>query len=431
MNRSPSNEIFLKIGTRESTLAMHQTNHVRDKLMEIHPNLSCSIDSMETIGDKILDVALSKIGSKSLFTKELEEALAQKCVHIVVHSLKDMPTSLPEGMVIGAVLKREDPRDAVLLHPSYHDKCNLSQLPEGSLLGSSSVRRVAQLRRHFPQLQFESIRGNLNTRLKKLVSSDRYAGIILAAAGVRRMGWTDKISQYLEAEDCMYAVGQGAVAVECLAEDHQTLSLLQRLSDDNTLLATVAERALMAALAGGCSAPVAVWSKIDASSLTLKGGVWSLDGKEQLIEDLTTQLCPSDQENVVDSEGDSAKTSSSVDDSVDASSLVDGEEVSNGHGVSKRQTNAPCTEEPPTKVRRVEDAEADSRTSIVQPEVVCFSGIVPPPHLTVKASLAHMLGKNLAEVLLSKGAGKILSEAKKANEVPPPNVKPTNLPTGQ
>ncbi|KAK4325711.1 hypothetical protein Pmani_003654 [Petrolisthes manimaculis] len=195
-NGCNQNSALVRIGSRDSELAKKQTYMVRDALQKVHPKLEFEIITMKTKGDKILNLALSKIGSKSLFTKELEMALEEGQVDMVVHSLKDLPTTLPDGLVIGCVSEREDPRDAVIMHPK-HTTASLASLPMDSVIGTSSVRRAAQLKRKFPNLRFESVRGNLNTRLRKLDTADDYAALILAAAGVLRMGWADRISQVI------------------------------------------------------------------------------------------------------------------------------------------------------------------------------------------------------------------------------------------
>ncbi|KAG7479300.1 porphobilinogen deaminase isoform X2 [Solea senegalensis] len=244
---------------------------------------------MTTTGDKILDTALSKIGEKSLFTKELENALERNEVDLVVHSLKDLPTSLPPGFTIGAVLKRENPHDAVVLHPKHAGK-SLDTLPESSAIGTSSLRRAAQLKKRFPHLVFKDIRGNLNTRLKKLDEKEDFAAIILAAAGLRRMGWENRISQILEPEDCMYAVGQGALAVEVRARDVDILEMVSVLHDSDTVLRCIAERAFLRRLEGGCSVPVAVHTEVKDSQLYLTGAVYSLDGSDSLKETMQTSV---------------------------------------------------------------------------------------------------------------------------------------------
>ncbi|XP_062845182.1 hydroxymethylbilane synthase a [Trichomycterus rosablanca] len=280
---------IIRMGTRKSQLARIQTDSVAEMLKKLYPDLQLEIVAMSTIGDKILDTALSKIGEKSLFTKELENALDRNEVDLVVHSLKDLPTSLPSGFTIGAVLKRENPHDAVVLHPK-NAGLTLNSLPEKSVIGTSSLRRAAQLKKRFPQLEFENIRGNLNTRLKKLDEKDDYDAIILAAAGLKRMGWENRISQVLGPEDCMYAVGQGALAVEVRAKDRDILKMVSALHHQDTVLCCIAERAFLRQLEGGCSVPVAVYTEIKSSVLYLTGAVYSLDGAECLKDTIQTNI---------------------------------------------------------------------------------------------------------------------------------------------
>uniref|UniRef100_A0A8C6LRL3 hydroxymethylbilane synthase n=1 Tax=Nothobranchius furzeri TaxID=105023 RepID=A0A8C6LRL3_NOTFU len=265
----------IRIGTRKSQLARIQTDSVADRLKELYPDVHLEIVAMSTIGDKILDTALSKIGEKSLFTKELENALERNEVDLVVHSLKDLPTTLPPGFTIGAVLKRENPHDAVVLHPNNAGK-TLETLPEKSVIGTSSLRRAAQLKKRFPHLEFRDIRGNLNTRLKKLDEKQDFAAIILAAAGLKRMGWENRISTILEPEDCMYAVGQGALAVEVRARDADILEMVSVLHDPETVLRCIAERAFLRRL------------------LYLTGAVYSLDGSDSLKETMQTSTAADD-----------------------------------------------------------------------------------------------------------------------------------------
>ncbi|KAI3354624.1 hypothetical protein L3Q82_019127, partial [Scortum barcoo] len=283
----------IRIGTRKSQLARIQTDSVADKLKELYPHVHMEIVGMSTTGDKILDTALSKIGEKSLFTKELENALERNEVDLVVHSLKDLPTTLPPGFTIGAVLKRENPFDAVVLHPKHMGK-SLETLPESSVIGTSSLRRAAQLKKRFPHLDFKDIRGNLNTRLKKLDEKEDFAAIILAAAGLRRMGWENRISQILGPEDCMYAVGQGALAVEVRARDADILEMVSVLHDPDTVLRCIAERAFLRHLEGGCSVPVAVNTEVKDSQLYLTGAVYSLDGSDSLKETMQTSTAAAD-----------------------------------------------------------------------------------------------------------------------------------------
>lgn len=283
----------IRIGTRNSQLARIQTDSVADKLKELYPDIQLDIVGMTTTGDKILDKALSKIGEKSLFTKELENALERNEVDLVVHSLKDLPTTLPPGFTIGAVLKRENPHDAVVLHPKNQGK-TLDALPENSVIGTSSLRRAAQLKRRFPKLNFKDIRGNLNTRLKKLDEKEDFSAIILAAAGLRRMGWESRISQILGPEDCMYAVGQGALAVEVRSRDTDILDMVSVLHDPDTVLRCIAERAFLRHLEGGCSVPVAVHTEVKDSQLYLTGAVFSLDGSDSLKDTMQISIPATD-----------------------------------------------------------------------------------------------------------------------------------------
>lgn len=255
-----------------------------------------SADTMTTIGDRVLNISLPKIGEKSLFTKDLEDALLRGKIDFVVHSLKDLPTSLPEGMAIGAVLEREDPRDVLVLNQKYQGK-TLKSLPEGSIIGTSSLRRAAQLARLYPNVAVCDIRGNLNTRLAKLdADTSKFAGIILAHAGLVRMGWESRISQVLENDDLMYAVGQGALAVECRSDDKEILEMLEKLCCKATQSQILAERSFLRTLGGGCSAPVAVSCSLKSShdqnvgKLTLRGAVWSLDGKTEIQDEVSCEI---------------------------------------------------------------------------------------------------------------------------------------------
>ncbi|KAF5281532.1 hypothetical protein FQA39_LY05067 [Lamprigera yunnana] len=277
----------VRVGSRKSELALIQTGHVISLLKEIHREKSFEIVTMSTLGDQILDKPLPKIGEKSLFTRELETALITGVVDLVVHSLKDLPTTLPEGMAIGAVLTREDPRDALVLRKDCQH-LSLETLPDNSVIGTSSLRRTAQLAKKYPQLKVESIRGNLNTRLKKLDELGDFHAIILATAGLNRMGWNQRISKVIEEHELLYAVGQGALAVECRQLDKDTLQLLKPLYDPKTAIQVIAERSFLRTLGGGCSAPVAVTTNLTSTrrhfKLSLTGAVWSLNGKEEIMK---------------------------------------------------------------------------------------------------------------------------------------------------
>ncbi|KAG8434561.1 hypothetical protein GDO86_012803 [Hymenochirus boettgeri] len=285
---SEENKNVIRVGTRKSQLARIQTDSVVEMMSKRFPSTHFEIVAMSTTGDKILDTALSKIGEKSLFTKELENALERNEVDLVVHSLKDLPTALPTGFTIGAVCKRENPHDAVVFHPKNHGK-SLSSLPEKSIIGTSSLRRAAQLKKKYPHLEFRDIRGNLNTRMKKLDEKEDFSAIVLAAAGLRRMGWENRIGQILTSDECLYAVGQGALAVEVRAKDQDILNMVSALQDPETVLRCIAERAFMKRLEGGCSVPVAVNTFVKDSQLYLTGAVYSLDGSDCLKE--TMQSC--------------------------------------------------------------------------------------------------------------------------------------------
>ncbi|XP_065359964.1 porphobilinogen deaminase [Calliphora vicina] len=296
-----SEEKPIRVGSRKSELALIQTKHVISRLQKLYPNKKFEIHTMTTIGDRVLNISLPKIGEKSLFTRDLEDALRNGGVDFVVHSLKDLPTALPTGMAIGAVLEREDARDALVLRSNFKGH-TIATLPKGSVIGTSSLRRTAQLRRQYPNLIVCDIRGNLNTRLAKLDAVDsKFAGIILAQAGLVRMGWHDRISQILEPTDLLYAVGQGALAVECRSNDTDILSMLRSLMCLTTTCRILAERSFLKTLGGGCSAPVAVVSilngdltkysyKCENLNLHLDGAVWSLDGSVEIREKMSCSL---------------------------------------------------------------------------------------------------------------------------------------------
>nr|XP_040239737.2 uncharacterized protein LOC120959971 [Anopheles coluzzii] len=301
----------IRVGSRKSELALTQTKHVISLLQKLNPDVVYEIHTMTTVGDRVLNKSLPKIGEKSLFTKDLEDALRTGGVDFVVHSLKDLPTALPLGMAIGAVLEREDPRDALVLN-ERHRGCTLATLPRGSIVGTSSLRRSAQLARYYSHLAVCDIRGNLNTRLAKLdAEASKFAGIILAQAGLVRMGWNKRIDQIIEPHEILYAVGQGALAVECRSNDEYILGMLGKLCHLETQCRILTERSFLKTLGGGCSAPVAVrtdlkrrWRADDAEDgspvrkrasqdssdesgnesfqLVVEGAVWSLDGKTEI-----------------------------------------------------------------------------------------------------------------------------------------------------
>jgi hydroxymethylbilane synthase len=284
----------IRIGSRKSQLALVQTYWVQAQLQKHFPDCTFEVHTMATQGDKILDVALAKIGDKGLFTKELEVGMLNHETDFAVHSLKDLPTNLPEGLVLGCVSERENPADALVVHEKHKDK-QLDTLPEGAVVGTSSLRRLAQLRHHYPHLSFKDIRGNLNTRLAKLDTGE-YDAIILAVAGLQRLDMSDRIHQVIPAEISLHAVGQGALGIECREGDTEILDLLKALEHKPTAQRCYAERAFLRTLEGGCQVPIGVNTQIDGDTLTLTGMVASLDGK-RLIKD-TVSGAASDAEQI-------------------------------------------------------------------------------------------------------------------------------------
>ncbi|EAW38952.1 hydroxymethylbilane synthase [Lyngbya sp. PCC 8106] len=272
----------VRIGSRKSQLALVQTYWVQAELKKHFPDIEFEVHTMSTQGDKILDVALAKIGDKGLFTKELEVGMLNHDTDIAVHSLKDLPTNLPEGLMLGCVTERENPADALVVHERHKDK-QLETLPQGAVIGTSSLRRLAQLRHHFPHLEFKDIRGNLNTRLEKL-DEGGYDAIILAVAGLKRLGMGDRIHQTISPDVSLHAVGQGALGIECRDGDENILEILKVLEHTPTAQRCHAERAFLRELEGGCQVPIGVNSEVENNQLTLIGMVASLDGK-RLIRD--------------------------------------------------------------------------------------------------------------------------------------------------
>ena len=271
----------LVIASRESALAMWQAEYIRDRLRTLYPQTVVSILGMTTQGDQILDVTLSKIGGKGLFVKELEAALENGSADIAVHSLKDVPMHLPEGFMLACIGEREDPRDAFV----SNNHATLEALPAGSIVGTSSLRRESQLRARFPHLKIEPLRGNVQTRLRKL-DEGKYAAIILAAAGLKRLGLGDRIRDLIATEKSLPAVGQGALGIECMANRADLKALLAPLHHADTAACVFAERALSRALAGSCQVPLGGFAEVDGKTLRLRGFVASPDGKQMVRAEL-------------------------------------------------------------------------------------------------------------------------------------------------
>ena len=275
----------LVVGTRSSQLALWQADFVIGELAKKYPELVVEKRLMTTKGDKILNAPLAKIGGKGLFTKELETAMLEGEIDIAVHSLKDMPVVVPEGLVITAITQRADPGDAFVSH-KYE---SFQQLPAGAKVGTSSLRRKAQLLHARPDLQIEDLRGIVNTRLRKM-EEENFDGIILACAGLKRLGFGDKIRQVLPQTMCLPAVGQGALAIECRQADKETRELLEFLNDKCTRLCTEAERGFLATVEGGCQVPVGVHAVSAETGIRVEAVIASLDGSTLLRDALEAEV---------------------------------------------------------------------------------------------------------------------------------------------
>jgi len=265
----------LRIATRKSPLALWQANHVRDALMARNPGLDVELFTMTTQGDKILDTPLAKVGGKGLFVKELELGILEGQADLAVHSMKDVPVEFPDGLGLAAILEREDPRDALISNAFT----SIDTLPQGARVGTSSLRRQCQLRARRPDLEVLDLRGNVNTRLAKLDSGD-YDAILLAAAGVKRMGWEDRITELLPPEQFLPAIGQGAIGIEIRVADEKVSRIVEALNDERTATRIRAERALNERLQGGCQVPIAGYSEISHGVMVLRALVGRPDGTE-------------------------------------------------------------------------------------------------------------------------------------------------------
>jgi hydroxymethylbilane synthase len=263
----------LVIGTRGSALAVWQAEWVQTHLRELEPGLSVSLKRIKTTGDRILDTPLAMVGGKGLFVKEIEEALTRADIDLAIHSMKDVPTQLPDGLEILSIPAREDPRDALI----SREGDVLQNLPSGARIGTSSLRRQAQLLHARPDFKVMMLRGNLDTRLRKLEAGD-YDAILLAAAGLRRLGLEQRITEFLSDDVCLPAISQGALGLEGRADDQFVRSLVGRLEDPAARIAVMAERAFLERLEGGCQVPIAAHATIDNQTLTLQGLIATVDG---------------------------------------------------------------------------------------------------------------------------------------------------------
>ncbi|MBI1921612.1 MAG: hydroxymethylbilane synthase [Geobacter sp.] len=271
----------LRIGTRASQLALWQANWVKSELEKRYPGMEVSLMKIKTIGDKILDVPLAQVGGKGLFVKEIEEAMLRGEIDIAVHSMKDVPTEFPEGLGLHCITEREDPRDAVISRG-----VKFADLPHGARIGTSALRRQAQLLKARPDLEMVIIRGNVETRINKL-ETDNLDAVILAAAGLKRLGFTEKVAEYLPADFSIPAIGQGALGIECRLDDEELKSTIDFFNHPDTAHAVRAERALLWRCEGGCQVPIAAHGTVSGNELSLVGFVASVDGSRSVRGEIT------------------------------------------------------------------------------------------------------------------------------------------------
>ena len=269
------------LATRESALAMWQAQYIQARLQELYPGLDVQILGMTTEGDRKLDTSLAKIGGKGLFVKELEDCLAKGTADIAVHSMKDVPMDLQPGHIIVAIPRRADPRDAFV----SNRYASLAELPAGARVGTSSLRRESQLRGRRPDLVIEPLRGNVPTRLRKL-DEGQYDAILLAAAGLKRLGLAERITSLITTEESLPAAGQGAIGVECRADREEVRSMLAPLDDEPTALAVRAERAVARTLAGSCNVPLAAYAELSGETMRLRGFVGAPDGSRAVRDSI-------------------------------------------------------------------------------------------------------------------------------------------------
>ena len=268
----------LRIGTRASQLALWQANWVKSELEKQYPGLEVTLTKIKTQGDKILDVPLAMVGGKGLFVKEIEEAMLRGEIDIAVHSMKDVPTIFPEGLSLRCITKREDPRDIVILKPGFS---SVQDLPQRARIGTSSLRRKAQLLHLRPDFDMVDIRGNVETRIRKL-TEDNLDAVILAAAGMKRLGFEKQISEYLSPEKCVPAIGQGALGLESRIDDDETNAMIDFFNHPETAYAVTAERAFLRRLEGGCQVPIAAYGTVEGETLHFTGLVSDVEGVQML-----------------------------------------------------------------------------------------------------------------------------------------------------
>jgi len=273
------------IGTRGSKLALWQAEWVKAELQRMNPGLEIELNKIKTTGDKILDVPLAKVGGKGLFVKEIEEALLRGEADLAVHSMKDVPTDFPEGLYLAVICEREDPRDAFIAQNKQQGARRLKDLPQGATVGTSSLRRSCQLLSKRPDLKIVQLRGNLETRFRKL-DEGQFDAMILATAGVKRLGWQQRITEVIEPQLSLPAIGQGAVGIECRINDEYINQLIAPLNHKETSICVRAERALLKRLQGGCQVPIAAYATIKDGRLIMDGLVGSVTGDRIIKEHL-------------------------------------------------------------------------------------------------------------------------------------------------
>ena len=281
---------LITIGTRGSRLALWQANWVKSAIVKHHPSLSIKLDIIKTKGDKILDVPLAKVGGKGLFVKEIEEALLNGRIDLAVHSMKDMPAQIPEGLCIGAVPKREAPNDVLI----SNNNLTMSSLPMGAKIGTSSLRRASQLLNMRPDITIMPLRGNLDTRIKKL-EAHQFDAIVLAAAGVKRLGFENKITEYIDLNTIIPAVGQGALCIEIRKQDTDTHAIVSTLDHFETNRVIACERAFLIRLEGGCQVPMAAHGTIKEDKLTMSGLVGETDGSKMIKQTISGPVAEAEQ----------------------------------------------------------------------------------------------------------------------------------------
>ncbi|CAF1117193.1 unnamed protein product [Rotaria sordida] len=414
-----------RIGTRQSELALVQTESVIEQLHKFYPNIEYEIIKIKTIGDKNLLDPLANIGDKGLFTKELEVELNRNTIEFVVHSLKDVPsTILPPNMIIGAILERADPRDAVVIAP-WHNKKSLNELSHGSIIGTSSTRRIAQLKLNYPQFIYKNIRGNMNTRWEKLNNQELgYDAMIAAVAGLQRLKWTDRISEIIEPDRVLYAIGQGALGIECRHNDIDTIRMLSVLNHEPTVVCCIAERAFLRRIGGGCSIPNAVRTVYNEKGLIIDGILLNLDGSrfvKDCVENSDLTISTTTTKN-----GSTFFVSHSDDDlSLPDDDIQSIDRYSNGMNSKKQLTesniNSIHVPSPSTSTSQSSSPSLSTTTTEVVPLLRHYAHVCGVNINETILENAELCGTNLAVKLMQMGADSILEEIhQNVTVIPPP-----------